>query len=307
MPLLKEGDVNLVVGTYMVPEVFPELGNIYADGSKIIHIDQNAYEIGKNHRVDLGMVADPKQALTALIEVIKPLQTPSQIEAAKDTINKAGKESAENNEKALEEDRRNFGSQPLFMSEFLEALARYIPENTIIFDEALTNSPELTRYFPPSKPGTFFQTRGGSLGVGIPGAIGLKLAHPDKTVIGFTGDGGSMYTIQALWTAARHNTDAKFIICNNGCYHLLQLNIDAYWNERELEKHDHPICFDLSQPKIDFVKLAESMGVRARMVETSADILPVIEEMIAHKGPFLVDLMLNGDYNPKKIGVKCGQ
>ena len=102
----------------------------------------------------------------------------------------------------------------------------------MIFDEALTFSPEVTQYLPPRRPGTFFQTRGGSLGVGIPGAIGLKLAHPDRVVIGFTGDGGSMYTIQALWTAAHHNIAAKFIICNNRSYRILKYNVQQYWRER---------------------------------------------------------------------------
>ncbi len=104
----------------------------------------------------------------------------------------------------------------------MEELAKHVPDDVIIFDEALTTSPDVTRYMPPKLPGHFFQTRGGSLGVGIPGAIGLKLAHPDKTVIGFTGDGGSMYTIQALWTAAHYNIGAKFVICNNQSYRLLK-------------------------------------------------------------------------------------
>ena len=66
------------------------------------------------------------------------------------------------------------------------------------------SAPELTQHLPPTLPGHYFSTRGGSLGVGFPGAMGLKLALPDKTVIGFSGDGGAMYTIQAMWTAARH-------------------------------------------------------------------------------------------------------
>jgi len=56
----------------------------------------------------------------------------------------------------------------------------------------------------------------------------MKLAHPDKTVVGFTGDGGSMYTIQALWTAAHRKVGAKFVICNNQSYLLLKLNILQY-------------------------------------------------------------------------------
>jgi benzoylformate decarboxylase len=193
------------------------------------------------------------------------------------------------------------------MSEFAEILAKKIPPDTIIFDEALTNFPPLVRYFPPKKPGHYFVTRGGSLGVGIPGAIGAKLANMEKTVIGFSGDGGSMYTIQALWTAARHNTGAKFIICNNGSYRLLQMNIDAYWKEIGVTPHQHPICFDLSNPPIHFAELANSMGVEAVRVEKPQDIEPAIERMLANDKPFLMDLVLEGNFNPDLIGVKCGQ
>ena len=66
-----------------------------------------------------------------------------------------------------------------------------------------------------------------------------------------------MYTIQALWTAARHNIDVKFVVCNNGSYRLLQLNIDQFWNEQGIAKHDYPLSFDLSQPPLKFAELAQ--------------------------------------------------
>ena len=123
-------------------------------------------------------------------------------------------------------------THPVSMARFMEELAPQLPEDVVIFDEALTCSPAVVRYAPPKKADHYFLTRGGSLGVGIPGAIGARLANPDKLVIGFTGDGGSMYTIQALWTAARHNINVKFVICNNASYRLLQLNIEEYWKEQ---------------------------------------------------------------------------
>ena len=113
---------------------------------------------------------------------------------------------------AKERDRSFHDALPLHASMFAEELAKHLPPDAIIFDEALTTSPELTRYITPTAPGSYFLTRGGSLGVGIPGAIGIKIANPDKVVFGFTGDGGSMYTIQALWTAAKYGVAAKFVV-----------------------------------------------------------------------------------------------
>jgi len=156
-------------------------------------------------------------------------------------------------------------------------------------------------------PGHYFQTRGGSLGVGIPGALGLKLAHPDKTVIGFTGDGGSMYTIQALWTAAHHNIPAKFVICNNQSYLILKLNIMQYWKERGIEEHAFPAPFDLTEPVVRFDELARSMGVQAARVETPDQIAPAIRQALDHDGPFLIDLVVTNQVPGSKIGCKCGQ
>ena len=108
-------------------------------------------------------------------------------------------------------------------------LASRLPDGAVVFDEALTNSPALTRHLPPRQVGSFFQTRGGSLGSALAGGLGLKAAFPDKPVLAFSGDGGAMYVIQSLWTAVRHDLDIKYIICNNGSYRLLQLNIQQFW------------------------------------------------------------------------------
>lgn len=306
-PIFKSGDLNLIVGTYVAPEVFPNLDDIFRADSTTIHIDLNAYEIGKNHKVHFGVVADPKVTLQKLIKKLKESMTQEYLAKANDRFLKIGNAKKEKLINQISADKSLIGAEPLHFEEFSIALSKQINEDAIIFDEALTNSPALTRYNTLSKPGRFFQTRGGSLGVGIPGGIGLKAANPDKQVIVVAGDGGSMYTIQALWTAVRHNFDVKFVICNNASYHLLQLNIDAYWTERQMKKHDYPLPFDLSNPPLNFKDMAESMGVRAVRVERSWQIESAIKEMLDYKGPFLIDLVLESNVKPEKIGVHCGQ
>ena len=305
LPITQKGDANLIVGTYMLPEVFPELGDVYAKDAKVIHFDLNAYEIAKNHRVDIGSVCDPKLTLKALAVALEKSMTPEQKDAAKKRIETLKLQKEKNNSEGIEADKKLKGNEPLQMAEFAELLAKKIPPDTIIFDEALTNSPPITRYIPPKSPGSYFVTRGGSLGVGIPGAMGVKLHQPDKTVIGFTGDGGSMYTIQALWTAVRHSIGAKFIVCNNSSYRLLQLNIDQYWKEREVQKHNFPLSFDLSYPALHFDQIAKSMGVNVLRVEKAEDIEPAIEKMLADDKPFLIDLVIEGNVHPELIKVKC--
>ena len=297
---LQQGDVNLVCGTYMVPEVFPEVGDIFAPDAKVLHIDLNAYEIAKNHPVDLGVVCDPKMTLTLLAEAIQTVQTDAQRLHAIERKQALAAAKDEQRQQALAKD---LAANPdvLHFSSFMQAFAEQLPADTVVFDEALTSSPVLTRYLPPRQTGHYFVTRGGSLGVGIPGAIGLKLANPDKTVVGFTGDGGSMYTIQALWTAARYNIDAKFVICNNRSYKLLQLNIEQFWKEESIPVHNFPLSFDLSYPAIHFSEMARSMGVEAIRIEKPEEIESAIKKALAYKGPFLLDVVIEGNLQPDAI------
>lgn len=307
LPITTQGDVNLVCGTYMVNEVFPELGTIFAKGSKVIHIDLNAYEIAKCHPVTVGLVSDPKLTLGRLANELEVLLTPAQRSTATARANAIGQAKADDLAALHDNDRKSRDQTPMRLARFMEELAPRLPGDAMIFDEALTSSPDITRHWVPHTPGQYFLTRGGSLGVGIPGAIGAKFANPDKTVIGFSGDGGSMYTIQALWTAARHNLDVKFVICNNGSYRLLQLNISAYWQERQYTAHDYPVSFDLSQPPINFVGLAEAMGAKGARIEKPGEIGPALDAALSHNGPFLLDVLVEGDVKPHMIGMRCGQ
>lgn len=307
LPITRRGDVNLICGTYVLPEVFPELGEIFAEGSVAIHIDLNAYEIGKNHQVDFGFVSDPKLTLAALADAVEAMLSPQQRAAARERAERLGAEKAERLEREMAADAAQRDAMPLQMARFASELQAALPNGALIFDEALTCSPSVSRYFPAQRAGDYFLTRGGSLGVGFPGAIGAQLAHPDRTVVGFSGDGGAMYTIQALWTAARHNVNAKFVVCNNGSYRLLQLNLLAYWQERGIEPRAYPLSFDLSQPVLRFDEMARSMGVPGVRVEKPWEIAPAIEQMLTTPRPFLIDLVLEGDTHPELIGVRCGQ
>lgn len=267
--VVADADAVLIVGTYVFPEVFPDLESPFLAGARIVHIDADASGIAKNFPVDLGLVADPKRTLHALAAHLgsgSPVSAGPRRPAAD-------------------------GAPGSLMDRFARELAAQAPANLALFDEALTCSGPLTRQLPPRTAGTYFQTRGGSLGVGIPGALGVKLARPDLEVVGFTGDGGSMYTIQALWTAARYGIDAGFVICNNGRYRLLDLNIERYWRDLGIPPHGPPDAFDLSRPGIRFADLAAALGVSGTRVEKPDQVAGAVRRMLAHDGPFLVDLV----------------
>jgi benzoylformate decarboxylase len=290
-----QADAVLICGTYVFPEVFPALEGVFAKGAPVVHVDLDAYEIAKNFPVDLGLVADPKLTLGLLTGELERTLAPEQRQAAERRRDELAEQKRRELEAVLEAEREFEDAAPLHPSVFMAELARQLPEDAIVFDEALTVSPELTHHLPPVLPGSYFQTRGGSLGVGIPGAIGLKLARPDKTVVGFTGDGGSMYTIQALWTAAHHDIDAKFVVCNNRSYQLLKLNVQQYWRERGLPERAFPESFDLGEPPIRFDALSRALGVPAARVEAPDEVRAVVKEALESPGPYLIDLVLRND------------
>jgi thiamine pyrophosphate-dependent acetolactate synthase large subunit-like protein len=299
---VREADVVVIVGTYVFPEVFPLLTSPFRPDTRLIHIDLDAYEIAKNHPITIGLVSDPKLTLKLLADAVNDLASPVQRNAAVVRGRAIGDANLRAAAGTKAGDATVRDAVPLHMSAFAEELGRRLPKDAIIFDEVLTHSPELTRWLTLDLTGQFFQTRGGSLGVGIPGALGIKLAHPERTVVGLTGDGGSMYTIQALWTAAHHRINAKLVICNNHSYRLLKFNLLDYWQAQGLKPTDFPAsfpnCFDLRDPDLDFVGLAKALGVPGVRVTQPAEIAPAVQTMLDHDGPFLIDLVVDGSVPP---------
>lgn len=293
--ITEQADAVLICGTYVFPEVFPALSGAFAPGAKIIHIDLDAYEMAKNFPVTLGLISDPKVTLARLAEALQTTMNPDQKAAAASRFSQLANAKEREEQAEREADKQRYNAVPLHASRFMQDLANRLPAETIIFEEALTVTPDLQRYIPPTTPGYAYSARGGSLGLGFPGAIGLKLARPDKTVIGFSGDGACMYTFQALWTAAHYKVGAKFVVCNNHSYELLKVNIQQYWRERGIPEHEFPPGFDVNDPGIRFDTLAQALGVRAVRVERPDQIEPAIQEALANNEPFLIDLVLTSE------------
>lgn len=133
-----------------------------------------------------------------------------------------------------------------------------------------------------------------------------QAAMSGPTVLAVSGDGGAMYTIQALWSAARHNLPIKYIVCNNRVIpaapgeHQPVLGRAGRQRAR-LPDQLRPVEAD-PQPQ-----MAKALGVADAGVETAADIVPAIQEMLAYQGPYLLDAVLEGNVHPELIGVRCGQ
>ena len=125
--MAQSGDVNLIVGAYIFPEVFPVLGDIWAEGARSIHVDLNAYEIAKNHPVDLGLVADPKLTLAAIADVLEGKRSESKKAAARAKLEQAGAAKSAQHEQELATDRARGDATPLHFSRLMMELAPRCP------------------------------------------------------------------------------------------------------------------------------------------------------------------------------------
>ncbi|WP_199729115.1 thiamine pyrophosphate-binding protein, partial [Corallococcus sp. CA053C] len=165
--VVSRADAVLITGTYVFPEVFPSLSGVFRPGARVAHVDLDAYEIAKNFPVDLGLVADPKRTLAALAEALTWVMTPARRAAAEERLRSAREQQEQERTRASDAGTGSGEAHEATPPVFLRELAKRVGEEAIVFDEALTLSPEVARALPGRRPGHSFQTRGGSLGVGI--------------------------------------------------------------------------------------------------------------------------------------------
>jgi acetolactate synthase I/II/III large subunit len=128
--------------------------------------------------------------------------------------------------------------------------------------------------------------------MGLPLALGASVACPNRKVIALQADGSAMYTPQALWTMVRENTDVTVVLLNNSSYAILNIEMQRVGVENPSEKAKS--LLDLSNPTIDWVNIANGMGMPASRVETVAEFDTAIADAMAQHGPRLIEVILPG-------------
>jgi len=171
-----------------------------------------------------------------------------------------------------------------------QSLGALIPANAIVVDEGVSTG---RGFFPSTRqahPHTWLQNMGGSIGIGMPLAVGAAVACPDRPVLNLEADGSAMYTIQALWTQARENLNVTTVIFNNRSYAILRHELTNVGAQNVGRKALDML--DLSRPDLDFVMLARGMGVPGERVDTMDDFNKAVARGLATPGPYLVEAML---------------
>lgn len=171
-----------------------------------------------------------------------------------------------------------------------QSLARFMPENAIIVDEAATNSLGPGLFTASAQPHDHLGLTGGSIGFGLPSAVGAAVAAPDRKVVCLNGDGGAMYTVQSLWTMAREQLDVTVVLFANRSYAILNIELQRVGagegGPRALS------TLDIGNPGLDWLQIAQGMGVEASVARTAEEFNAQLGSAMAQKGPRLIEAVL---------------
>jgi len=278
--VILDADVLLAVGTRFGDRSTGTLDTFCRD-AKIIHIDIDSAEIGKNVDVDIPIVADAKKALRVLYEVLA-----SRAEKKGETAwFRRVKELKEQYEELLEPQ-----DEELKPPRLLRELRKIIPEDSIVTTEVGQNQMWASLYFKTYKPRTFISSGGlGTMGFGFPAAIGAKTARPDRFVVDIAGDGSFRMTEQELATSVIEDIPVTVVILNNST-----LGMVAQW--QRLFFDERYVAVDLKGIP-DFVKLAEAYGAQGVRVGSLKEFVKAVKEAMRLDVTTVIDVPIPPEEN----------
>ena len=277
-----ECDLLIAVGARFDDRVTGKLDE-FASRAKVIHIDIDPAEVGKNRAPDVPIVGDVRNVLVDMLRRSKEDGDVVERDRNRAWLNQ------------IEQWREDY---PLVVPHYADSLS---PQEVIV--EVATQAPHAyyttdvgqhqmwAAQFLKNGPRRWISSAGlGTMGFGMPAAMGAKVALPDEEVICISGDASFQMNLQELGTLVQYGIAAKTIIINNGWQGMVRQWQEAFYDERYSQSNMQP-----SMP--DFVKLAEAFGLKGMIVQSRDELKGAIAEMLAHKGPVLMDVRVKRDEN----------
>ncbi len=181
------------------------------------------------------------------------------------------------------------------------SLAKILPDDVAVIEEAVTTTSTLFhRLGVLRNTSGYFAHRGWALGWGLGCAIGVKLAWPDRPVLALLGDGAALYGIQGLWSAAHYRLPVTFVVCNNAQYQILKSGARALGLHAAAQERF--VGMDLTEPPVDMVGLAQSLGVAAERISEPAELARRVAASLRGDRPQLFDVAIQ----PSLVGPNTG-
>ncbi|HBK67151.1 MAG TPA: biosynthetic-type acetolactate synthase large subunit [Firmicutes bacterium] len=268
-------DLLIAVGARFDDRVTGQVST-FAPNARIVHLDIDPAEIGKNVRVDIPIVGDAKHILAALLSLL----------------------SAEKHEQWLKEVNKWKSNHPLVYQPHtdyimpqavVETILELTDGEAIICTEVGQNQMWAAQFYRFTRPRSFITSGGlGTMGFGFPAAIGAQVGNPERVVIDIAGDGSIQMNIQELATIASYQLPVKIIILNNG-----YLGMVRQWQEFFFEKRYSEVA--LNNP--DFAKVAEAYGIKAYTVKKPEELKRMLTAVLNHPGPALLNCLVHPEEN----------
>ena len=292
---LASHDVVLAFGTSnpFMP-LFYEGGSPVADDSVFIQVDVDTWELAKNYAVTMSVLADTAWAARDVREALDRALTPAQRTNCQQRATVITQSNIEMRQKAEEQLKAEWGNTPISPMRLMAEVRDAVPADTAFVGAGGTSGrAPFAQLMELTQPNSFFDGNA-SLGFPLPGTLGVKLALPDRPVVGLLREGDSMYSIQGLWTAAKYNIDVTYVVFNNASYRILKQGMVRYLGASE--RKSGFLGMNFGEPVINLAKQAGVWDIPADRVDNPADLAPALKRALDHKGPALVDVVIDGSY-----------
>ena len=285
-------DVALATGMILLRTyIFHEPARPLPEHLKLIQLDEDPWQLGKSYALDCALQGDPKAGLAELHRYLTEAMSASHIEAARIRRQQHARQHNATRAELTVKIEREYANRPMTPLALMGALARVLPPDAAVIEEATTTTNTvLERLGAIKDPTGYFGHRGWALGWGLGAALGVKLAWPDRPVLAVLGDGAALFGIQGLWSAAHHKIPVTFVVANNRQYQILktcgkvmplpEMAVDRY------------VGMDLVDPTVDFVALARSLGIDAERVDDCDRLSDRVRESLGGSKPLLLEVPL---------------
>jgi benzoylformate decarboxylase len=278
-------DVVFIVGCHAFTPHHYTPGGAIPDGTRVLQLDSDHAEPGRNFPVDLGLTGGVKPSLDRLARLLH-----GRVPDAAARMNAIGGRHEARRTELDRAARAAAGPAPMDPLAVAHAIATELPPDAVIVEEAITTGAQLRRVLRQTRPRSYVHTVGGGLGAGIGAAVGVRMGAPHRPVVAVLGDGCTLFGLQGLWSAARYRVPVTFLVMNNGEYRTLKETLDS-WGSRATRVGEYQ---GLDLGELDFTKAAGFFGVAATRAGHTDDVIDAVAKSAQRDAPLLVDVPITG-------------